>query len=85
MSLLIDFSTSCTDEDSANLFNSYFYSVFMNSSFKLPNIHDLPSPISQLAGINITEEEMYTTLVEIDPNKSMGPDEIGPNYSNITL
>ena len=38
----------------------------------------MPTPTSVLNNIFITESEVYNTLISLDPNKSKGPDGIGP-------
>ena len=69
---------SCSDADSANLFNSYFHSIFTKSSFPTPNPDNLPSPATFLGSISITNTEVLNSLINLDPNKSMGADNIGP-------
>lgn len=64
--------------DKANLFNEYFYSVFTESNCVLPPIEVLTTPANSLSDIAITEEEVYTALVSLDPTKAMGLDEISP-------
>ena len=70
---------SCSDADSANLFNSYFHSIFTKSSFLTPNPDDLPSPTTFLDSIFfITDTEVLSSLINLHPNKSMVADNIGP-------
>ena len=69
---------SCSDADSANLFNSNFHSIFTKSSFPTPNPDDLPSPTTFLGSISITETQVLNSLINLDPNKSMGAGNIGP-------
>ena len=60
---------SCSDADSANLFNSYFHSISTKSSFPTPKPDDLPSPITFLGSISITNSEVLNSLINLDPNK----------------
>ena len=61
-----------SDADKANIFNNYFYSVFTQASTDL----SLPTKnSSNLAHINITEEDVFNNL---NTSKSMGPDGIPP-------
>ena len=69
---------SCSDADSANLLNSYFHSIFTKSSFLTPNLDDLPFPTTFLGSISTTDTEVLNCLINLDPNKSMGADNIGP-------
>jgi len=47
------------DTDKAILFNKYFYSVFVQSTYSLPPLSHNPSISSSLSSINISEEEVY--------------------------
>ena len=71
-------STATSDFEKATLFNTYFYSVFTNSSFLLPQMDMLPLPQSILSDISISEYDVYTALASLDPQQSMGIDGIGP-------
>ena len=66
------------DIDKANLFNTYFHSVYTASPVGAPNIDSLPSVPDSLSSISISEADVYYTLASLDPNKAVGPDEIGP-------
>ena len=68
---------SRSDAESAKLFNSYFHSIFTSSSFPSPNPDVLPLPTISLESISISDTEVFNTLTNLDPNKSMGAD-IGP-------
>jgi len=72
-------SVSATqDIDKADLFNKYFYSVFSQSSYSLPNFDQLPQTTMSIDSINITEEEVYCALSSLDPHKATGIDGISP-------
>ena len=70
--------TAASDGDKANLFNAYFHSVFTKSSYILPHVDMLPSPRSTLSDISISEDDVYSALISLDPTKSMGNDGISP-------
>ena len=55
-----------------------FHSVFTKSSYILPHVDMLPSPQSTLSDISISEDDVYSTLISLDPMKSMGNDGISP-------
>ena len=56
------------------MFNRYFHSIFTTSSFSLT---ELPKIYSSLSTITITQEEVYQTLVSLQPAKAAGCDGIG--------
>ena len=60
----------------AKLFNDYFHSTFTSSNYQLPDTANLPAPISQLNTITVKPEETYRCLVELDPTKAPGCDDI---------
>jgi len=69
--------TATCDQDKAELFNSYFYSVFndkesTNESWTNSN----NAFVTTLSDIAITTEDVHEALVALDPNKAMGPDGI---------
>ena len=66
------------DREKANLFNSYFHSIFTKSSFQSPNATLLPNTNSTICEISITEDEVFQALTSLDPSKAAGPDGIGP-------
>ena len=65
------------DNDKANAFNNYFYSIFNNTSTDLPPSFNSYCPVS-LCHITITEADVYEALVSLDTSKAMGPDGIPP-------
>ena len=66
------------DTDKAILFNKYFYSVFVQSTYSIPPLRHNPSISSSLSSINISEEEVYYALTSLDPHKAFGVDGISP-------
>ena len=69
--------TANTDQNIANLFNQYFYSVFHNSS-SFPNIDDLPFMHDSLSSITISTADVFEALGSLDVEKSPGMDKISP-------
>jgi hypothetical protein len=67
-----------TPKQKAELFNSYFCSVF--PPLKALSITDdsplLVSPADQLSDIAVSEEEAARHLAQLDPTKATGPDGI---------
>ena len=71
-------SKSASDDyEKATLFNSFFHSVFTESTFSLPATNTLPVPALNMGDIHVTEEEVYEALSALDPIKSSGIDGIG--------
>ena len=70
--------TASSNEDEANLFNNYFFSVFTNSSYQLPSIHEEAHAIPSLHKINIQVDQVYEALVSLDTSKAAGIDTINP-------
>ena len=70
-------STANTDQNIANLFNQYFYSVFHDSS-SFPNIDDLLPVHNSLSSITISTADVFEALVSLDVEKSPGMDKISP-------
>ena len=66
------------DLDKANAFNKYFHSVFLHSTYTLPDINELPSASDFLSDITVSSDEVYQALISLQPNKASGPDNIGP-------
>ena len=77
-SVYLDSATADSDLEKSSLFNSFFHSVFTNSSFYLPPVSLLHEPQSVLDDFLITESEVFQVLSSLDPSKAMGCDGIGP-------
>ena len=60
----------------ANLFNTFFNSVFTGSDFILPPVDELPTPSTQLSSITITYDEVLSCLLKIETGKASGCDRI---------
>ena len=66
---------SQTSNQAADMFNEYFYSVFLNIADENP----IPtSPISAeiISEFILDPSEVYNVLFHLDPNKASGPDNI---------
>ena len=70
--------TGETNQDIANMFNSFFQSVFNKRDInnKCPDVEKCKLP--SLGNFQITIEEVHTILKSLDKNKSSGPAEIPP-------
>ena len=64
------------DHEKANLFNTYFSSIFTNDSSVPLELPDYIHSTSYIENINISEEEVFEALVGLDPNKVMEIDNI---------
>ena len=74
--LTLDHRIATTDEEKANLFNEYFFSVYStHSSFTAPPCSHPPSSITE---VDISVTEVYQALSNLDPSKAMGIDGISP-------
>ena len=76
--VFFDNSSATQDIDKAILFIRYFYSVFSQNTYTLPQFEDMPSTNSTLDSISITEEEVYNALLSLDSTKATGIDGISP-------
>ena len=68
--------SATTDADKADLFNSYFHSVYSPAStcHTPPDIFVSPN----ITEVQISIHDTFKVLTELDPSKSMGTDGIGP-------
>ena len=71
-------SYATSDTEKAELFNSFFHSVFTGSSFSLPSMNSLQLPPSCICTISLSASEVLDALSSLDPTKSSGCDGIGP-------
>ena len=79
--------TGKTLREKAEIFNSYFSSVFQKSRVNSEN-GDTDSAVrfpsdSELSEITVSEEEVISYLRNLDVNKSHGPDEIHPRLLKV--
>ena len=74
----VTFGDRCavSDYNRACLFNEFFYSVFSSSSFRLPPISEMLTPLSNISEIVISELGVYNALNSLDPSKASGCDGI---------
>ena len=74
-------SQSATEDfQKANLFNEFFYSVYNKCSTETLDLRtNSPSPNHNiLSEIIFSEEDIFNTLISLDPVKAIGVDGIGP-------
>ena len=68
-----------TDFDKTELLNQYFYSVFTQSNFCLPNIFNLAVLENYLDSTHFTEHDVLEALINLNiKNKASGIDNIPP-------
>ena len=74
----LDSHIATSDIEKANLFNTFFHSVFTHSSYNLPPLEMLSMPPSTISDITISESDVYDAMTSLNPTKAMGIDGIGP-------
>ena len=74
----MDDTYASSDVDKATLFNEYFFSVFVRSSYQLPLTCDLKRPSSYQDEISFCDLDVFRVLRSLDPSKAMGCDGISP-------
>ena len=62
----------------AQLFNSYFNSVFTTNDFVLPPFSQLPAPSVQLSSITVDFSDVFEALCLLDCSKAPRVDNISP-------
>ena len=67
------------DSDKANAFNQHFYSVFKQDTFTLHNSESLSSTCDCICSIDISIEDVFNALINLEPNKAFGLDNIEPS------
>jgi len=72
-------------ENKAKLFNDYFFSIFLHSSYQLPLLHKIAHITPALAEINSDERKAYTALTSLECSKATDIDGIHPDVLNILL
>ena len=58
--------------------NSYFNTTFTISDYKLPPMHQMPTPLQQLNHISLDESDVFKALIQLNPSKAQGCDNISP-------
>ncbi len=69
--------SASTNQEKANLFNTFFHSTFSASDFVLPS-EDLPDADETISTVSFTDSDVYNILVALDETKAMGIDGICP-------
>ena len=70
--------SASSNSEKASLFNSYFHSVFSQSSFEIPSLASLSTSVSTLSEVTISSSEVFEVLSALDTSKAMGVNGIGP-------
>ena len=70
--------SASSDSEKANIFNSYFHSVFTDSSFELPA---LPVVHPSMSTVDFSDSDVFEVLSGLDTSKAKGLDGIGPSVS----
>ena len=63
-----------SDEDKAELFNQYFYSVFTNTTTSLPNTEEVSIPSTTVSEIILSFEDIFEELRSLQISKAIGAD-----------
>ena len=66
-----------TNQEKANVFNTFFHSTFSTSDFILPS-EDLPDAGETFSTVSFTDIDVYSILVSLDETKAKGIDGICP-------
>ena len=77
-SLKVDGETLTHDHDKANALNEFFASVMVNEPDQLPHIDSNYEIKDTLETIEFNQEDVFNQLLQVNPNKAQGPDEIHP-------
>lgn len=75
--MFLDSTCASLDQDKANLFNKFFFSVYSQESSQ-PSQADHSQSHSSLSSIDISIPDVFNALISLDPSKAMGIDHIGP-------
>ena len=68
---------SISDSDKAESLNNYFQSVFTPANITQPHSHH-PSPYKNIGHLHIHRPGVVKQLLQLNPSKASGPDEIPP-------
>lgn len=77
--MTLNFVSVSSDQEKANLFNQFFFSVYTNTSL-LPSLIGLQThtPEAYIERLSISPKEVYQALAKLNPLKAKGIDGIGP-------
>ena len=67
-----------TDQETADILNNFFASVFEREGSNPLPAFEQREFLTELTDIHITEEHVITTINQLNPSKSQGPDQIHP-------
>ncbi|XP_065678451.1 uncharacterized protein LOC136093392 [Hydra vulgaris] len=73
-----NFKLTSSNKETAEVFNKHFGSVFTDDNNYSPNITSLVNGSINIEDINFSVETVYSTLINLKPSTSYGPDGI-PN------
>ena len=76
--VFLDSQSASSDISRAELFNTFFHSIYTVSSFSLPSVDNHAATLPTLSNISFSEVEVLHALSALDPTKSMGTNRIGP-------
>ena len=65
-------------KDKVEAFNNFFNSTFTVSNFVLPPMNQMPTPTDQLSYISVDESDVFDALINLNPLKAQGCDNISP-------
>ena len=74
----LDSQTATCDQDKAALFNQLFESVYSRSEHNVPQSFPYCENLNFLNAIQITDQDVFTALYNLNPCKASGVDCIGP-------
>ena len=80
--LVNDSVKAVSDEDKAELFNQYFYSVFTDTTTSLPNLEEASIPCTTISETILSFEDIFEELRSLQISKAVGADNIGPKVLN---
>ena len=79
LQLHLEDNVANTDNEKAELFNQYFFSVFTKSNFQVPNLDGFNPSANSLETIHLTEPDVFRAIANLNPhNKATGIDLIAP-------
>ena len=76
--VFLDSQSASFDISRAELFNTFFHSIYTVSSFSLPSVDNHAATLPTISNVSFSEVEVLHAQSALDPTKSMGTDRIGP-------